>query len=205
MKQASLITHLMLLTVAVMIGYVYIYPTVLAIGVNQDTAVMFNNEIPKVKEFNSQLEQKLMVINSIPFEERQKLSIYMPLSFDELALLRTFEAIMLSVGIEPSALEFERGETDASAASSQDGKANIPYTIVANVSASFVAREEVVMNFLDAVALSTVPFVLETLELTPTEDGRVTVEVMYSTYALAPDATREAVSDSQMLSAGMNF
>lgn len=204
MARSSLLMHIIMMSVVGAIGFLYIYPTIGQIRINQDTAVLFAKELTKVSAVNDQLEQKLVSINNIPLQDKQKLITYMPDTLDDVMFLRTMEAILLASGIEPSTLQFGSGkdsnnEQSASSDDSQEASTvTDKMTIQNNISVAFETDETSLFGFFAAVEQSDVPFVIKEAVLTPSDGGGVAVELVYVVQALSPVKSPVAVVEDLM-------
>ncbi len=212
MARSSLLVHMVMIVIAGAIGYLYIFPTIGKIRQNQDMAVVFDTEVTKVSAVNAQLQQKLVAINSIPLEDKQKLVTYMPDTLDDISFLRTMEAILIASGIEPSALKFgsgknEDGSQDSSGGASEESTtATDNRTVQSDVSVSFETTESALFSFFDAVEQSAVPFVIKEMTLAPSEKGGITAELVYTVHALAStDPAATTVDDSMNTEMGMEL
>jgi hypothetical protein len=189
MARSSLLVHVVMIVIAGAIGYLYIYPTIQQIRQNQDTAVIFDREANRVSLVNSQLQQKIASVNSIPLQDRQKLLTYMPDTLDEVAILRTMESILLSVGIEPATLEFGsiRQENSSSDSFTEAEVGPASKTVSSTVSVMFEASETALFAFFEAVEKSALPFIEKEISLAPDETGRlIAADLVYTVHALAP-------------------
>ena len=199
MARTSLLVHIVMIVIAGTIGFLYIYPMIGQIRENQDTAVTFSREVTRVSAVNTQLDQKLSAINSIPLADKQKLITYMPDTLDDVSFLRTMEAILIDSGIEPSSLNFGGGgsgddnDNDIQGQEAQmdsfgeiNNVVESPKTIQSDISVSFETDETTLYNFFNAVENSAVPFVVKSAVLAPSEGGGITAELVYSVHALAP-------------------
>ena len=202
MPRTSLLVHVSMIVIAGAIGFLYIYPTIGQIRDNQDAAVLFSREVTHVSGVNAQLQQKLMSINNIPLESKQKLVTYMPDTLDDVMFLRIMEAILINSGIEPTSLQFGSGkdgnnsqdtnENSLEESSSVTNEKTVQNTILV----AFEVDEASLFSFFSAVEKSSVPFVLKEAVLAPIKGGGVSAELLYSVHALAAvDSSTASVSN----------
>jgi len=205
MARTSLLAHIAMIVIAGTIAFMYIYPTIQQIRQNQDTAVLFSGEVAKVSEVNAKLQQKVSAINSIPLQDKQKLVTYMPDSLDDVSILRIMEAILITVGIEASTLQFGSGGSEDNGqdvsfdSTLENNVVNDSKTVQSTVAVAFEADEASLFTFFEAVERSSVPFVVKEVELAPSESGLVSAELVYSVYALASETSSASVFADEVM------
>lgn len=189
MNQTSIIQHVLMIIIAVAIVLLYVEPTIQEIRQNQDTAVMFNAEIEKVSAVNTLMSQKLATINSIPLADRQKLTIFMPDSAEEVSVMRTLEAVLLSSGINPITLDFStKDDSDANASNPDEATISGRALMHKNeVVTTFETDEVTLLSYLNTITTSDIPFVLQNASLMPQENNLIGVELTYAIYNLTPE------------------
>jgi len=185
MGKTSLITHVVMVVIAVSIGFLYIQPTIESIKANQVTASVFKGELDKVNGVNALLDERFTSVGNIASQSKQRLTTFMPDSIDKIAVMRTLEAILLLNEITPATLAFEDGDQNRNT-QTRSSVQSTTLTDTALINTSFVTDEETLYKFFQTVQNSSYPFVLSSLSITPAEGFLLTVDAAYTVSALKP-------------------
>lgn len=89
----SIITQIIVLAIAIAIGFFYIRPTFGEIGVLQDELSQLEASTGQVAQVNQTLRSKLNEINQIPTTNQNALRRYLPDSVDHIAILKDIQTI----------------------------------------------------------------------------------------------------------------
>jgi hypothetical protein len=93
MSKFSVITHLLLIVIAIAIGVLYIKPTIEKIAVIEDQTALYDEEAKKVSEVNQMLSQKLSVVDSVTPADKENLLRYLPDTIDDITVMKDIVAI----------------------------------------------------------------------------------------------------------------
>lgn len=185
MGRANLVTHIIMITVAGAIVFLYILPTIRRIKDNQDTVTVFKNEVAKVSQVNTLLDQKVIKINSIPLEIRQKLTEFVPDAIDELAIMRTLEAILIASDLVPLSLSIEANDASGNSSTQPEQIADLMKTVT--IATTFETNQETLYKFFQNIQTSSYPFVIKELSITPAEGTLLAIDVKYKVNSLDPN------------------
>ncbi len=197
---ASLLMQIVMVVVAVLIGVLYIEPTISQIKENQDATYAYQQEMKKVSAVNSALAAQVAVLDSLSLDKARALETYFPDRIDEVAVTRDIVAILQSVQAEPKTLAYVgRSEDDLAAEQpatdeiSEEGGEMVEQTElvgtnrvthVFNLSADFSYTQ--LKQFIDALALNNYPLFIKEIDMLPAESGFITTRFVIETYSQFP-------------------
>lgn len=94
MKNSTFFIKLTLVVIAVLIGIMYIKPTLDSISEVQDDILTYQNEINNVGQVNARLASLVSQIDSVSNTDQQALLRYLPNQIDELVVLQDIQSII---------------------------------------------------------------------------------------------------------------
>lgn len=94
MSSVSNSIRLVMIVVAIAIGFLYIRPTLETIGANQDEIQSYQVEIIKISEVNTQLASLVAQMNSVSTQNQTAIVRYLPDEVDEVAVLKDLQLIL---------------------------------------------------------------------------------------------------------------
>jgi hypothetical protein len=187
----SPIIQLFMLILAVAIVFLYIQPTVETIRATQDGTALYQTELSRVTEVNSILQQHVNTINTLPLSDVQALERYIPVTIDEIAVMRDLQLLATEVGVTITALEYGGLVTAEAADGSAVAASAAPQAELVSTAFTLgvVTTYDGLKTLLRALEINNYQFTVAEAEVTPTEEGLLTVNLELVTYSLSAPAT----------------
>ena len=188
MNRSSLFTQLVMIIVAVVVGIMYINPTVTKIKTTQDSNDLYKQELTKISAVNDLLSAHVMKIDSVPLQSKQALLTYVPDSIDELIVMRDLQAILAASNIEASTLVFDGdGESDGNTSTNGSNNEEIavefsPYTRY-TFTVDFETTYEQLKNFFGLIETNNYLLEISSLEINPAESGLLSVKISLTAFS----------------------
>lgn len=177
---------------AVSIFLLYIKPTVADIRATQDQVAIYQSELDRVNEVNNTLQDHINEINLLPLSGVQALERYLPITIDEIAVMRDLLLITKEVDVQVTALDYTGSKSEtADSQDSEEGavvsESGIPTLFSLGVTASYDSFKQL----LKALEVNNYRFTVESVEVTPAEDDLLTIQLSLATYALGTPTAAE--------------
>ncbi len=179
--------QLFMVVLAVAILLLYIRPTVTEIRATQDNISAYEYELDRVTNVNELLRSHASAIDALPLSNIQALERYLPSRIDEIAIMRDLELIVNEVGVELVTLEYAGSEASEAAADpslevTSYGNKPIETKFRLGVSASY----DELKSLLSAIEINNYQLLIESADVTPTEAGLVSADIVLVAYSLEP-------------------
>jgi Tfp pilus assembly protein PilO len=171
----SLLTQVIVAGISIGIIFTYIQPKLGEIKSRQDEIAQTRDELQRVTEVNTRLEQLYDQLNSIPQSNKAALLTYLPDQVDEVQVLKDLSQITRDTEVMVRNLTYEGSSNQSGGA----GDGPIPVSFNLTVETSY----EGLKNLLSYLERNNYPLVVESLTVTPTEGGFLDVELALVTYS----------------------
>lgn len=182
MSPTSLFSQVLMIIVAVVVGVMYIYPTIGSIKATQDSTELYQQELVKISNVNSQLAAQVAKVDSVPLEAKQALIKFVPDSIDEISVMKDIRLILAQAGLEPTSLAYGAGssgderESGQSSAEVVEVDTTLPY-ITHDFSVSFESTYDQVKALFSILETNDYLLQISSLGMIPAESGLVTVDM----------------------------
>jgi hypothetical protein len=187
MKSLGLFSQLISVAVAVVIGYFYVQPTIIEIGVIQGDSSQYETERKKIEAINNQLAMNIATFESIPRIDKERLATYMPRSIDEVSVMRDISFIIELAAVTNTALSYDGPLANEKTIFSQDNdsdssslgqQAASPHSFTVGVQGTYAEVKE----FLRLLEQNEYPLEVHNLSLETTEAGGMIAVMKLVTY-----------------------
>jgi hypothetical protein len=189
MSKFSLLTHCVLIIIAVTIGMLYIKPTVEKIGVVEDKTAFYRAESLKVTAVNQDLTQKLSLIDSVTPADKDNLLRYLPDAIDDIAAMKDIVAIFNQVSVDVTDIAY----TPGSVANTKEDTPSIKGVDTHNFKMTATLSYDQLVNALRALEVNNYLLQVSSLNITPDELGQLGIDLTLTAFTKQPRA--EVVPD----------
>jgi hypothetical protein len=196
---SSLLMQIVMVVVAVVIGLLYIEPTIAQIKQNQDATYAYQIEMKKVSDVNAALAAQVVVLDSLSLDKTQALESYFPDTIDEIVVIRDIVAILASVQSEPMTLSYVEAQSNINSGTSDQSSDELidgeePATVIPVVNSTVTHVFDLSVNvtytqlkqFMDALAQNKYPLFVKDLTIVPEEGGFIRAKFTLETYSRFP-------------------
>ena len=173
----------------------YVKPAFESIGLMQDDIEVYQIERDKVVAVNSRLAELVSDVDSVTKDEKNRLSVYLPDTIDEIAVQRDIWSIVQLSEVFFSALSYEgasettQSDPDTVSAEGQSVILPQPHEFSLSVEGTYGQ----VKNLLSLLEQNEYPFELRNVSIQPIEGGFLTVELQLFTYSYRPLVIEEVI------------
>jgi hypothetical protein len=189
MSKFSLLTHVVLISIAVAIGWFYIKPTVEKIAVIEDQTALYEEEAKKVSEVNQLLAQKLSVVDSITPADKDSLVRYLPDAIDDIAVMKDIVAIFRLANVDVADIRYAPAGQDNPA----DQEILVPGVVAHNFTlTTTVSFDELVSTF-RALEVNDYLLQVTSLKLTPDDTGLLKTTLTLTAYTKEPREESDSI------------
>ncbi len=180
----SPVIQLAMVLLAVAILLLYIRPTITEVRAVQDQIAVYENELTRVTDVNTRLSEHTSAINKLPLTDVQALERYLPNSLDEINIMRDLQAIAAEIGVTVGSIDFGGKQTQSQ--SEGEEPTNQTLTGIESISFSFSGESDydTLKNFLRALEVNNYQFAVDSLEVTPSQEGLLSFELNVLVYVL---------------------
>lgn len=172
----SLLTQVIVAGIAIAIILTYIQPTIDEITNRQNEIAQTRSELEKVNLVNKKLDDLVVRNNAISQRDRQALNIYLPDKIDTVRVLKDISTMSGVAGIILSALSYT-GQSNPQTGEDEEAPSEHGFSV--NGEGSY----EQIKRLLALMEQNNYPLTIESLNITPTEGGTLTLSLELITYS----------------------
>lgn len=181
---------------AIAILLLYIQPTVANIRAVQDEIAIYQSELDRVTDVNTLLGQHVEKINLLPLSDIQALERYLPTTIDEIAVMRDLQLLTTEVGVTLLELSY-KGVDGGSASEGDVSLADAP--VVSAFELGVEGSYQDIKRLLGAIEVNNYQLTVDSVDMSPEEDGNVNARLTLFAYSLEKPVTEEVSGDNQIV------
>lgn len=182
MSKFSLLTHCVLIIIAVTIGMLYIKPTVEKIGAVEDKTAFYRAESLKVTAVNQDLSQKLSLIDSVTPADKDNLLRYLPDAIDDIAVMKDIVAIFNQVSVDVTDIAYTPGAVE----NSREDMVSIKGVDTHDFKMTATLSYDQLVNALRALEVNNYLLQISSLKITPDELGQLKIDLVLTAFTKQP-------------------
>jgi hypothetical protein len=180
MKPLGLISQIAVVGLAVAIVTLFIRPNFTEIGELQSEVQEFSIERERVTETNRVLASRVSELESIAVSDRDRLSTYLPVLLDEVAVLRDIEIIAKSAGVDYTGIKYSGEVVDSSAEARLSQSDEQP--VQQGFSVTAIGNYSQLKDFLSMLEQNAYPLQVYSLKVALLDGGFLSAEIALVTY-----------------------
>lgn len=176
--------QLFMVVLAAAILLLYIRPTIAEIRTTQDQIDTYQYELDRVTDVNELLRSHASTIDALPLSSIQALERYLPSRIDEIAVMRDLQLIVEEVGVKLVTLEYAGADNETNSDPSLEvtTPSNKPAATKFRLGVS--ATYDELKALLSAIEINNYQLAIDSAEIAPAEDGRLTADIVLVAYSL---------------------
>lgn len=193
----SLFIQVFMVVLAAAILFLYIKPTVAEVRSIQSQISIYEGELVRVNDVNQILDENTQKIDALPKSDVQALERYIPNKIDEISVLRDLQAVVSSVGVELTGLEYLGGNTNSDQELVAEGEeVSVSDTLYSSTfKLSVLSSYSGLKNLLKALEVNNYPLVVKSVNVAPVDSGLLEVNIEVMVYSLEPPAVVTEASE----------
>lgn len=181
MSKTSLFTQLIMIAIAVAIGFLYLKPTIASIRVTQDDTDKYNTETENVSAVNLTLKSKLDAINSITITDSDLLTKFIPDKVDEVLVMKDIQNLLISSGLNTFSVDYKSGGTSVNNSTVTINQ-EIQNLEKHDFSVSFKANYEQIKRVLSLIEENDYILQVSKMSIKPENASIFTVDILLTTF-----------------------
>ncbi|MFT5832147.1 MAG: hypothetical protein ACI9SY_000530 [Candidatus Paceibacteria bacterium] len=189
MKPLGIISQILLSGLTVAVVTFFIQPNFTEIGELQNEMQEFSLERERVSETNQLLASRVSELESIAVSDRDRLSTYLPMVLDEVAVLRDIEIIANNAGVDYAGIIHSGEIVDSSEETrlSQSDK----QIVGQGFSVTAIGNYNQLKDFLSMLEQNAYPLQVYSLKIDPLDGGFLSAELALVTYVTKASSETE--------------
>ena len=173
MRNASVLVQVTLFIIAIVVVWLYVYPSFMDISDRQDQISEYGQAIDEATQVNEMLAGLVQSIEAIPAQDRERMSTYLPSEIDPIVVQRDILAYVQRYPLQLLSLN-QTGDVETY----DDAGVQI-----AQFSLALVGQYQDIKDMLTDIESHHYPLHLERLDIEPATGDALQVSVTFITYA----------------------